>query len=158
MLNQKLIVFFASGLGVGFLPGPAGTYGTAVGVLLYAAIHGLSPALYLLFLLTFFFFSVWASGLAEQYFGESDSGKIVIDEILGYLATMAFIPFRWDYAVAGFIAFRLFDITKPFPIRQLERRCKGGWGVVLDDLAAGILANLVLQVGIRMIGRGDPLP
>src|SRR4030095_13917498 len=105
MLTRRLILFFATGGGVGFIPGPAGTYGTAVGVLLYAAIHGLSNGLYLLFLITFFFFSVWAAGLAEVYFGQVDSGKIVIDEILGYLATMAFIPFRWDYALAGFVAF-----------------------------------------------------
>jgi len=154
MLTRRLILLFATGLGTGFLPGAKGTYGTVVGVLLYAAVQGFTPPLYLLFLVTFFFLSVWAAGQAEAYFEETDSGKIVIDEILGYLVTMAFLPFRWDYILAGFIAFRLFDITKPFPIRQLERNIKGGFGVVLDDLAAGVLANLVLQVGIRILKVG----
>src|SRR5262245_66327461 len=148
---KKIILFFATGGGVGFLPGARGTYGTGVGVLLYWAVKDLPPFNFSLFVLTFFFFSVWGAGLAEGYFQEKDSQKIVIDEIAGYLVTMTFLPFRWDYVIAGFIAFRLFDIMKPFPIGLLERRLKGGWGVVLDDIAAGVLANLVLQVAIHLI-------
>jgi phosphatidylglycerophosphatase A len=148
---KNFILFFATGGGVGFLPGARGTYGTAVGVLLYWAVKDLPPLNLFLFVLAFFFFSVWAAGLAEVYFQEKDSQKIVVDEIAGYLVTMSFLPFRWDFVVAGFIAFRLFDIMKPFPIRQLERRLKGGWGIVLDDIAAGILANLVLRAAIHLI-------
>jgi len=146
VIVRKIILFFATGAGVGLLPGPKGTYGTAVGLLLYWAVHGLSPLHFFVFTLTFIFLAVWAAGLAEAIFQQADSQKIVIDEIAGYLVTMSFVPFRWEYALVGFVAFRLFDILKPFPISLLERRVKGGWGVVMDDVLAGIFANLVLQV------------
>lgn len=148
---KKIILFFATGGGVGFLPGAKGTYGTAVGLLLYWAVHGFSPLHFFLFTFTFFFLAVWASSLAESFFQEKDSQKIVIDEIAGYLVTMLFIPFQWKFAIAGFIAFRLFDILKPFPISAVERKVKGGWGVVLDDILAGVFANVILQIVIRTI-------
>jgi phosphatidylglycerophosphatase A len=148
---KKIILFFASGGGVGFLPGPKGTYGTVVGLLLYWAVRGFSNAYFLLFVFTFFFFSVWAAGLAEVYLQEKDSQIIVIDEIAGYLVTMLFLPFGWKLAIAGFLAFRLFDILKPFPISLLERKLQGGWGVVLDDILAGVFGNLVLQVLLRWV-------
>lgn len=146
---KNFILFLATGGGVGFLPGAKGTYGTAVGVLLYWAVSGLPPVHFLLFTVTFFFLSVWCAGLAEVYFQKKDSQQIVIDEIAGYLVTMLFLPFQWKYAVAGFVVFRLFDILKPFPIRLAERKLKGGWGVVLDDILAGVMGNLVLQVLAR---------
>lgn len=144
-MNRKLILFFATGGGVGFLPGAPGTYGTAVAVLLYWAVANLPTWHYLLFTFTFSFFSVWVAGLAEQSFQEHDSQKIVIDEIAGYLVTMLFIPFHWKYSIAGFVVFRLFDIMKPWPIRLIDRKWKGGWGVVGDDLLAGIFGCLVMQ-------------
>ncbi len=149
--NQKLILFFATGGGVGLIPGAPGTYGTVVGFFLYWAVIGLSPLHYLLFVLTFSIFSAWAAGFAELSFGQKDSGKIVIDEIAGYLVTMLFVPAHFSTMVVGFIFFRLFDIWKPFPIRKIERHVKGGWGVVGDDLAAGVFANLVLQLLVRFL-------
>jgi len=148
---KKIILFFASGGGVGLLPGPKGTYGTVVGLLLYWAVRGFSYPYFFLFTFTFFFFSVWAAGLAEVYLQEKDSQKIVIDEIAGYLVTMLFLPFNWKLSLAGFVAFRLFDILKPFPISLLERKMKGGWGVVLDDILAGVFANVILQILVRWL-------
>ena len=148
---KKIILFFASGGGSGFLPGPKGTYGTAVGVALYWSVKGLSALHFFFFSFTFFFFAVWVAGLAEGYFQQKDSQKIVIDEIAGYLITMLFLPFQWKFALVGFLAFRLFDILKPFPISLIERKVKGGWGVVLDDIVAGIFANVVLQISVRWI-------
>ncbi len=144
-MNQKLILFFATGGGVGFLPGAPGTCGTAVGVLLYWAVGNFPPWHYLLFTFIFSLFSVWVAGLAENIFGEHDSQKIVIDEIAGYLVTMLFLPFSWKYAIAGFVIFRLFDILKPWPICLIDQKWKGGWGVVGDDLLAGIFGCLVMQ-------------
>lgn len=150
-MNKKLILFFATGGGVGFLPGAPGTYGTAVGVLLYWAVAHLPTWHYLLFTFTFSLFSVWVAGLAEQSFQEHDSQKIVIDEIAGYLVTMLFIPFHWKYAIAGFVVFRLFDIMKPWPIRLIDQKWKRGWGIVGDDLLAGIFGNLTMLVLIWWI-------
>jgi len=109
----------------------------------------LSLPLYLLTLAAFFFLSCWVSGRAEVIFNEKDSGKIVIDEVVGYLVTMTAIPFDWRYMVAGFFLFRLFDIVKPQPARWFDRKMKNGYGVVLDDVAAGIYSWLCLFVLTR---------
>lgn len=150
-MNRRLITFFATGGGVGFLPGAPGTYGTVVAVLLYWAVSGLQPWHYALFTLVFSLFAVWVAGIAEESFQSHDSEKIVIDEIAGYLATLLFLPFQWKYAITGFVVFRVFDILKPWPIRVIDRTWKGGWGVVGDDLLAGILGCLVMQIAVRLI-------
>lgn len=150
-MNRKLILFFASGGGVGYLPGAPGTYGTVVAVLLYWAVAGLSPLHFLFFNFVFSLFSIWVAGLAEQSFGAHDSEKIVIDEIAGYLVTMLFLPFEWKYAITGFVVFRAFDILKPWPIRLIDQKGKGGWGVVGDDLLAGVFGCLVMQIAVRLI-------
>lgn len=143
---KKTILLLATGGGVGWIPGAPGTYGTAVAVILYALLGSLQTLHYLVVVLTLILFSVGVAHLAEGYFQKKDCQKIVIDEIAGYAVTMLFIPWGWKYWVAGFVAFRFFDILKPYPVRFLERHLKGGWGVVGDDVAAGIYANLVLQV------------
>lgn len=146
---KKIILFFATA-GVGYLPGAQGTYGTIVAVGLYLLLYSLPPLHFLFFTFTFSLFAIWAADHAEKYLNEKDSGKIVIDEIAGYFVTMLFIPARWELILAGFVLFRLFDILKPFPIREFEKRLKGGWGVVCDDLAAGVFANIVLQIVWRV--------
>lgn len=145
-MNQKIILFFATGAGLGFLPGPQGTYGTALAVLLYWAVSAFPPWHFFLFTFTFSLFSIWVAGIAEQSFKEHDSQKIVIDEIAGYLVTMLFLPFSWKYALTGFVIFRLFDILKPWPIRLIDQKWKGGWGIVGDDLLAGVLGCGVMQI------------
>ena len=147
---KKIILFFATA-GVGYLPGSKGTYGTIVGVGFYLLVYSLSPLHFLLFTLIFSLFAVWTAEIAEQTFQEKDSQRIVIDEIAGYFVTMLFIPARWDLIIAGFVVFRLFDILKPFPLRWIERKLKGGWGVVCDDLAAGVFANIVLQIILKFL-------
>jgi phosphatidylglycerophosphatase A len=74
-----------------------------------------------------------------------DPGEIVIDEVIGYVIAATWLPLTWQTFVAAFVVFRLFDIWKPFPIRQIDQKAKGGLGTVLDDVAAGIAANMVLQ-------------
>lgn len=145
-MHRKLILFLATGGGVGWIPGPQGTYGSVIGLLLYTLLFSLKPLPILVFVLFFSLFSIWIADQAEHYIGEKDSGKIVIDEIAGLFVTLLFLPHTWGWMLAGFLTFRFFDIAKPFPIRQVEQRLKGGWGVVCDDLAAGVFANLVLQI------------
>lgn len=94
--------------------------------------------------------SVWAAGVVERSSGRTDPGFIVADEVSGYLVTMAFAPVSVTSAIIGFFLFRLFDITKPPPARRFER-LHGGLGIVMDDVAAGVYANVVLQVVMRYV-------
>lgn len=150
-MNRKMILFFATGGGVGYLPGAPGTYGTIVALLLYWAVAGLAPLHFFLFTLVFSLFAIWVASLAESFLGNHDSEKIVIDEIAGYLVTVLFLPFQWKYAITAFVVFRVFDILKPWPIRQIDQKCSGGWGVVADDLLAGLFGCGVMQVAVRLI-------
>jgi len=95
--------------------------------------------------------AVWVAHEAERIIGGGDPGSIVIDEMAGILIAGAGLPFNALHAVAVFVLFRLFDILKPFPVGWLDRRLKGGIGIVMDDLAAGILANLVIRSGTWLL-------
>jgi phosphatidylglycerophosphatase A len=135
--------------GSGYAPFASGTFGTLAAIPFYMALARLPLPLYLLTLTAFFFLSCWVSGKAEVIFNEKDSGKIVIDEVAGYLVTMTAIPFDWRFMAAGFFLFRLFDIVKPPPARWFDRQLKNGYGVVLDDIAAGVYAWICLLIITR---------
>ncbi len=132
------------------LPKMPGTYGTFVAVPLYLLLRLLSPVWYFLFILLFSLFAVVIAGKAETCLGQKDPQKIVIDEIAGFFATLFLIPFSIKWMALGFLIFRFFDILKPFPIRKLEKSLPNGWGVVGDDIMAGVYANLVLQALTRL--------
>jgi phosphatidylglycerophosphatase A len=149
---KKFILLVATGAGVGYLPGMPGTYGSIVGLAAYWGLKNLSPWPYLITLLALIFLAAWVSTIAEVVFGEKDSQKIVIDEVVGMLVALATIPFSVKAVVLGFVLFRLFDIWKPYPIRLCQERWPAGWGVVGDDLLAGIYANLLLQLIFRLPG------
>ena len=148
---RKFIVLFASWFGTGFSPFASGTVGTLAAIPFYLILSTLALPLYLLTLLAFFFFSCWAAGRAEEIFGEKDSGKIVIDEVIGYLITMTAVSPSWLSITAGFLLFRFFDITKIPPARYFDRNLKNGYGVVLDDVIAGIYACLSLHLLLRFL-------
>jgi len=136
----------ATSLGVGFFPFAPGTVGTAFAVALALA---LPPLLFtwpwaIPFLAVLFLLGVPVCGAAERTLGH-DSGHIVLDEVVGMFCAMAMLPRVWPVIAAAFALFRLFDILKPFGIRGLQK-LPGGWGVMADDLAAGLLANLIIQV------------
>lgn len=97
-------------------------------------------------MIAFTLFSVYISGEAEKIFREKDSQRIVIDEIAGLQWTMLFITPTLIHVIAGFVLFRLFDIMKPFPVNLCQSRLPGGWGVVGDDVAAGIYSFIILQI------------
>jgi phosphatidylglycerophosphatase A len=105
----------------------------------------------ILLLLGFIALSIWVSGEAAVIFGRADPGQVVIDEVCGYLVTMFLIPPSLRNIILGFFLFRLFDIVKPPPERSLER-LPGGFGIVADDVVAGIYANIILQVITRVVG------
>jgi len=143
---NRLFLLLATGFGVGNSPIDPGTLGTLLAIPVYYFLSNITSPLYEITLIGFFFLSVWISENAETFFGKKDDQRIVIDEMIGFLITMLWIPKTILFIIIGFILFRFFDILKPFPIRHLEKRLKGGFGVVLDDVAAGVYANIVLRL------------
>ena len=134
--------FFGAGLGK---PGP-GTWGSAAAVLLWAAVAwGLHPSPHVLLLLLCagialsLLLGVPAASIAARESGREDPGFVVIDEVAGQWITLLLCPVDWRNAAIAFVLFRLFDITKPFPIRRIER-LPAGWGIVFDDVGAGLYA------------------
>lgn len=152
---RSLIIFLATGAYSGYSPVAPGTAGSVVGlVVIWLAFGPLwiySPALTLAIFAIAFAISCWISGQAEIIFKEPDSSKIVIDEVLGMAATMFGNPLTLPWMLAGFLAFRVFDVVKPFPAGVIDRKVPGGTGVMLDDLAAAIYANIVIQVLHRFL-------
>jgi phosphatidylglycerophosphatase A len=141
---RVIAVFFGCGLS----PVMPGTVGTIGGVVLYYFIH--SHSFYLTILLSILVMGTWSAGYISSERGKEDPQEIVIDEVAGYLITMLFVPFSWLAMVLGFILFRFFDILKPGPVSYVERAPRG-YGIMLDDILAGVFANIVLQVLVRMI-------
>lgn len=141
---KRARLLFLTGLGAGYSPWAPGTMGTLVGVVLYLLFWRLFPwPIYLLLTLALLYLGVRESHHGVELFGEEDSPHIVIDEIVGYLVTMIGITRGFWPVVLGFLLFRIWDIWKPF--RVLEEM-PGGWGVMADDLFAGILANIMLRI------------
>ena len=143
---NRFFLFIATGFGVGYSPIAPGTLGTLIAVLVYCFLSNILSPIYEITLIGFFFLSIWISENAEIIFKKKDDRRIIIDEMMGFLITMLWVPKTIHFILIGFFLFRFFDILKPFPIRRLERTLKGGWGVVLDDVFAGIYANIILQI------------
>ena len=143
---NKFFLLFATGFGVGYSPVAPGTLGTLLAILVYYFLSNIPSPFYEITLVGFLFLSVWISENAERFFGKKDDQRIVIDEIIGFLITMLWVPKTTPLIIGGFLLFRFFDILKPFPIRRVEKRLKGGFGVVLDDVVAGVYANIILRL------------
>lgn len=143
--RQIIIKFLASGFYAGYSPLAPGTAGSLIGVLAYLLLQNLSNLEYIAVVILIFLTGVYIAGEAENIYHEKDSPFIVIDEIAGMLLTFLFLPMGIKILLAGFISFRIFDILKPFPIRVAERRLGGGWGVMSDDILAGVFANLLVR-------------
>ena len=139
----------ATGFFAGYWPMGPGTLGTLVAIPLVWLAGGLPTVVQILFAAALFAVGVWASTRAVKILRKDDAPQIVIDEVVGFWVTMIGVPFNLYWGVCGFLLFRLFDIFKPFPISYLDEKVKGGWGVMLDDLAAGIFANLVMHLMMR---------
>ena len=142
----RLAVFIATAGYSGYFPFAPGTVGSAVGLLVYLLVWwSQSPVVEVGLIVALFAVGVWAGTTAERYFGGVDPGPIVLDEVVGMLITLAFIPVGLSGALAGFVLFRIFDIIKPFPAGRLEA-LHGGFGVMADDAMAAIYANLSLRL------------
>jgi phosphatidylglycerophosphatase A len=147
----RFAVFVATVAYCGYFPIAPGTVGSAAGLVVYALVWWIhSPVLETALILGLFALGIWAGTTAERYFGGIDPGPIVIDEVVGMLITLAFIPVGWSAALAGFFLFRIFDVIKPYPAGRFER-LHGGLGVMSDDAMAAVYANLSLRVLMWML-------
>ena len=153
--------WLACGFGSGLTPVAQGTAGSLAALLPWLLLRELTLMLYLGVLLLGFGVGVWACNVAGRALGVDDHRSLVWDEFIGQwialipLLLPALLPpggFQWWMLIAGFALFRLFDVWKPWPIRWLDRRVKGGFGVMIDDVIAGILAAVVLALGLRFPG------
>lgn len=140
-----LIKLISSVFFVGYSPYAPGTIGTLAGLGLYWVLSRHSFGLYFLIIGLLFIAGILIGKKAEEVYKKKDCRKFVLDEVFGILIALAIVPFGLFYIITGFILFRIFDILKPFPAKSLEK-LPYGWGVMLDDAAAGIYANLSLQL------------
>jgi phosphatidylglycerophosphatase A len=130
---------------IGYFPVAPGTWGSLAAFIAYVSLRP-SVSIHALFVLFILPLGIVASSFAEKALKEKDSRHIIIDEACGFFVSVLFIPFSIGYVLAAFFLFRIFDILKPFPVRQAETTFTGGLGVMADDIVAGIYANIILQI------------
>jgi len=136
----------AFGFGSGLSPFAPGTMGTVVAIPFAVAMKLMPLVGFWVVLLLMFFAGIEICTRVSRKLGVHDHGGIVWDEIVGYCLAIAFVPLQWQWFLAAFVIFRFFDIYKPWPIRQLDRKVSGGLGIMIDDVVAGIFTIVVLAV------------
>ena len=145
---NRVAVFVATFGYVGYFPIAPGTAGSAAALLLYALVRWFgTPAAELVTIVAVLIVGVWAAHGTERALNRKDPGVVVIDEVLGMLMTLAFMPLSVWGIVAGFLLFRIFDVIKPFPAGRLEH-LPGGFGIMADDAMAGVYGQIVMRMGI----------
>jgi phosphatidylglycerophosphatase A len=151
MFLRRLGVFIATCAYVGYAPVAPGTFGSAVGLVVYYLLRRqASTAVELGAIALILVVGLWSATEAEHHFGGIDPGPVVIDEVIGMLITLALHPVNVVGAIIGFFIFRVLDVVKPWPARRLEL-LPGGFGVVLDDVMAGVYGNLLMWGLIRLL-------
>ncbi|MDH5545186.1 MAG: phosphatidylglycerophosphatase A [Gammaproteobacteria bacterium] len=136
--------WLALGFGSGLAPVAPGTFGTLAAIPIFVLMQNLPTSTYIGLVLIFSIVGIWACHVYSRALGVHDHGSIVWDEVVGYLITMMFAPQGWQWIVIGFFLFRLFDIWKPWPIRLLDRHVHGGFGIMVDDMLAGVFGMVVI--------------
>jgi len=142
----------ATGVGSGYAPFAPGTVGTIAGIPVYLLLSRLSWTFYLISVLILTLLAIYISREGEKIFNEKDSPRIVIDEIVGFQWTMFLVLPTVLHILLGFFLFRLFDIVKIFPAGYLQNRLPGGYGIVIDDVVAGMYSNIILLIAIKFWG------
>ena len=143
--------FLSLGFGSGLSPFAPGTAGTLAAIPVYLLMTGLDLWSYVVVTVLFFMLGVHLCSYTSRYLGVHDHGAIVWDEVVGYLLTMLLVPVTVFSVILGFIAFRLFDIWKPWPVKILDARMKGGFGIMIDDVGAAIYAGLTTHAILYFI-------
>jgi phosphatidylglycerophosphatase A len=146
------IQFLAFGMGSGLAPKAPGTFGTVAGVVIYWFIADWSLLWYSSFILVTALLGIWICGAASRQLKVHDHPGIVWDEFVGYWITMWAVPVDWVWILAGFVVFRVFDIAKPWPISVLDKKVGGGFGIMVDDVLAGVFACVTLHIALAVVG------
>ena len=144
--------FLSLGFGAGLAPVAPGTFGTLVAIPLYFVVAQLDLPWYLVVVGSGFCCGIWLCGYTGKALGVHDHGGIVWDEIVGFWVTMIAVPLAWQWILLGFVLFRIFDIVKPWPVGLADRRLRGGLGVMLDDLLAGLYALACMHIALQLSG------
>lgn len=142
----------AVGFGSGLASKAPGTFGTLAAVPIYYFLSFLSLEAYIAVLVISSLSGFWICHITSRDMGVHDHKAIVWDEFVGYWITMVMVPFSVQWAVVGFVLFRIFDILKPFPISWLDKKVGGGFGIMIDDIVAGLFAAITLQLIIYFYG------
>jgi phosphatidylglycerophosphatase A len=151
---RRLGVFIATCGYLGYSPVAPGTVGSAVGLLVFAAVRSTgSTGVELAAIAAIFALGVWSGSVAERHFGSVDPAPVIVDEVIGMLITLAMIPVTVQGAVAGFLLFRAFDVIKPWPANRMER-LPGGWGVMADDAMAAVYGHVALRLLVAVAPSG----
>ncbi len=150
LVERLLVTGFFSGYSVF----ASGTCGSAVALLIYALIPPLSSVEWVALLLILFPIAVYLSYKGEREWGH-DPPQVVIDEVVGFFVTTAFLPQSLLLGIVAFFLFRALDVVKPPPARQAEY-LPGGWGVVVDDVVAAVYANILIRIGLLVVGGPPP--
>lgn len=143
--------FLAFGFGSGCMPKAPGTYGTLVGLIVYCLLPPMPVLAFIGFICVSFLVGIYLCNKATEALGVHDHGGIVWDEFVGFWITVIALPEGWPWLLMAFCLFRLFDIWKPQPIKFLDRKVEGGFGIMLDDVVAGIYALAVIQTTYFLI-------
>lgn len=142
----KPIQFLALGLGSGLAPKAPGTFGTLAAVPLFLLLSMLTPLYYFIAVIVMSVAGIYICGKAAEEVGVHDHPAIVWDEFVGYFITMFMVPVSWQSILVGFILFRFFDILKPWPISYIDKKISGGFGIMFDDILAGIFSLFIMQL------------
>lgn len=145
-MKNKILLSLATFFGVGKFPKAPGTMGTLATIPLWFLLSQTGPIPYMLVTFLLIPVGVMAAQAYEDSVQKHDSKEIVIDEVVGFLITMTWVPLTWQSLVFGFCIFRFLDIVKPPPIRQLDQKVGGGFGVMVDDIAAGVIGSVLMQL------------
>jgi phosphatidylglycerophosphatase A len=143
---QNPLHFIAFGFGSGALPYAPGTWGTLLTIPIYLTISTLPLAWYIGIVVFITIGCTWLSDKVSREINVHDHPGMCIDEFVGFLVTMIGVPLGYGWVIAGFLLFRLFDIWKPFPIGYIDKQIGGGFGIILDDVLAGVFACVVLHL------------
>jgi len=145
-MKKKVVELLATGFYFGKAKKMPGTFGTLWGIPLAFGLGHLGAFVYMFATVILILVASVIAELHENFTHSHDPGEIVIDEVVGYLVAFTWLPLTWQSFCGAFLLFRFFDILKPWPINYIDRNIKGGLGTVLDDVAAGIMANICLQI------------
>jgi phosphatidylglycerophosphatase A len=151
-LYRKTALLLSSWFGSGLMPIAPGTFGTLAAVPPAIIIYYFGTVPSVISLIVIIPLAVWTSNVTQKLLGKDDPSEIVIDEVAGFFVTVFLLPFSWLSFTLGFLLFRVFDILKPFPIGIIDKKIKGGTGIVLDDIVAGIYANICVRVVQAIFG------